>query len=223
MQILIAPSILAADFTRLGEQVTEAEAAGGDWLHIDVMDGQFVPNITMGAQVVAALRRITTLPLDVHLMVVEPERHIDAFARAGANHLIVHLEACPHLHHVLQMIRAAGCRAGVALNPHTPASALSEVMHMVDVVTVMTVNPGWGGQDFLTEVMAKVARLRAMIGECGHPVDLEVDGGISRDTAVTAAEAGANVLVAGSSIFNGTSTIQENVAHLREALRKAVE
>lgn len=223
MSVLIAPSILAADFTRLGEQVQAAAAAGIDWLHIDVMDGRFVPNITMGPLVVAALRRVTSLPLDVHLMIVEPERYINAFAEAGASHITVHVEACPHLHRVLQMIRAAGCRAGVALNPHTPASALAEVMSMVDVVNIMTVNPGWGGQEFLPETMPKIARTRAMIGECRHPVDLAVDGGINQQTALTAAQAGANVLIVGTSIFNNGGTIENNVATLRDVLNQAIE
>lgn len=218
MSILIAPSILAADFTRLGEHVREAEAAGADWIHIDVMDGRFVPNITMGPLVVEAVRRVTTLPLDVHLMIVEPERHLAAFAQAGANAITVHIEASPNLHRTLQEIRALGCKAGVALNPHTPATALAEIMNMVDVINVMTVNPGFGGQVFLPETMSKVARLRAMIGECGHPVDLEVDGGINRETAQTAAQAGANVLIVGTAIFGGAESVAQNVTALRSAL-----
>ncbi len=218
MSVLIAPSILAADFARLGDQIQEAEAAGAELIHIDVMDGRFVPNITMGPVVVAAARRVTNLPLDVHLMIVEPERQIEAFVEAGADALTVHVEASPNLHRTLQMIRGFGLQAGVALNPHTPASALSEIMSMIDVITVMTVNPGWGGQEFLVEMMPKVARLRAMIGDSHHPVNLEVDGGINIHTAMTAAQAGANVLIAGTSVFN-SGKIAKNIEALRQSMR----
>jgi ribulose-phosphate 3-epimerase len=219
MHIKIAPSILAADFARLGEQAKEAEAAGAELLHVDVMDGRFVPNITLGPVVIEALRRSTKLPLDVHLMIVEPERHIEAVANAGATSITVHIEAAPHVHRVLQMIRAAGCKAGVALNPHTPASTLAEILHMIDVIIVMTVNPGWGGQDFLPETMPKVARLRAMLGEARNLIDLEVDGGINTATAVSAVQAGANVLIAGTTLFEGEGTMQQKIAQLRQSFR----
>lgn len=215
---IIAPSILSADFTRLGEQIREAEQAGAGYIHIDVMDGRFVPNITMGPLAVAAARRVTALPLDVHLMIVEPERHIEAFAQAGADIITVHVEASPNLHRTLQMIRALGCRAGVALNPHTPASAVSEVLSVVDLVLVMTVNPGFGGQDFLPEMMTKVTRLRAMIGELSQSIDLEVDGGINPQTAIAAVQAGATVLVAGSSVFNESHSVQHEMEALRASL-----
>ncbi len=215
--IRIAPSILAADFTRLGEQVKEVTQAGADLIHIDVMDGQFVPNITMGPMVTAAVRRVTTLPLDVHLMIYEPDQHIPAFAKAGANILTVHYEACPNLHRTLMHIRSLGCKAGVALNPHTPASALSEIMDMIDQVNVMTVNPGFGGQEFLPSTMPKVARLRAMIGEAGHSIDIEVDGGINPETAIHAVQSGANVLIAGHMIFNNPHSAKAGIDSLRQA------
>jgi ribulose-phosphate 3-epimerase len=219
-QIRIAPSLLAADFTRLGEQVHEAELAGAELIHIDVMDGRFVPNITLGPVVVEAVRRVTKLPLDVHLMIVEPERHIEAFVNAGANSINIHLEASPNLHRTLQMMRELGCRSGVALNPHTPASALSEIMNMVDVILVMTVNPGFGGQSLLEETMPKIAQLRAMIGDTKRPIDLEADGGIDPDTVMTVAQAGANVMIAGTAIFNDTLNVQKGMAALRHALEK---
>lgn len=216
--ILVAPSILSADFTRLGEHIREAEAAGCDLIHIDVMDGRFVPNITMGPMVVEAVRRVTLLPLDVHLMVVEPERHLPAFAAAGADRLSVHIEASPNLHRTLQTIRELGSRVGVAVNPHTPASALSEIMHLLDVIVVMTVNPGFGGQAFLPEMLPKIRQLRAMVEAGGRAVDIEVDGGINVDTAAAAAQAGANVLIAGSAIFTSKHSVQEGVYALRQSL-----
>lgn len=216
--ILIAPSILSADFTRLGDQIREAEAAGADLIHVDVMDGRFVPNLTMGPLVVEACRRVTALPLDVHLMMVEPERHIEAFALAGANRITVHVEAGVHLHRTLQMIRESGCQPGAALNPHTPAAALSTIMNLMDIIIVMTVNPGFGGQEFLPETMPKVAELRAMIGDSGRKIDLEVDGGIHPETAMTAAQSGANVLIAGTAIFSPDFTVREGMTALRGAL-----
>lgn len=197
-QLKIAPSILSADFARLGEQVQEAEKAGAHWIHIDVMDGRFVPNITMGPLVVEAVRRVTDLPLDVHLMIVEPERHIEAFANAGADHIAIHYEATPNVQLALMRIRELGCRAGIAINPHTPASALVDLISMIDLVNVMTVNPGFGGQSYLHEMNAKIARLREMRNE----IDIEVDGGIDAETARAATDAGANVLIAGSYLFN---------------------
>lgn len=218
MPIRIAPSILSADFTRLGEQVREAEAAGGALIHIDVMDGRFVPNITMGPLVVEAVRRVTTLPLDVHLMIVEPDHLLSDFASAGATAITVHWEACPNLHRTLQAIKQLGCRVGVALNPHTPASFLSEVMHMVDEVNVMTVNPGFGGQHFLPETLPKIRQLRQMAGE--RDIDLEVDGGINVDTAAAVVEAGANVLIAGNAIFDGQHSVREGIDALRRMVGK---
>jgi ribulose-phosphate 3-epimerase len=208
---------LSADFTRLGEQVREAEAAGGALIHIDVMDGRFVPNITMGPLVVEAVRRVTSLPLDVHLMIVEPDHLLSDFASAGANAITVHWEACPNLHRTLQAIKQLGCRAGVALNPHTPASFLSEVMHMVDEVNVMTVNPGFGGQQFLPETLPKIHQLRQMAG--AREIDIEVDGGINVETAAAVVGAGANVLIAGNAIFNSQQSVREGI----DALRRAVE
>jgi ribulose-5-phosphate 3-epimerase (EC 5.1.3.1) len=175
--IKVAPSILSADFARLADAVAEAEAAGADYIHVDVMDGQFVPNLTVGPPVVAAIRRVTRLPLDVHLMMVQPERYLRAFADAGANILTVQVEACPHLHRVLQNIRALGMRAGVALNPATPPVMISQVLTDLDLVLVMTVNPGFGGQVFIPTMVPKIAEVRRMLDEAGSPAELEVDGG----------------------------------------------
>ena len=222
MTIRIAPSILAADFARLGAQVAEAEAAGGDLIHVDVMDGRFVPNISMGPMVVEAVRRSTALLLDLHLMIVEPERHIEAFVKAGAGRVTVHVEVSPHLHRTLQLIKSLDCACGVALNPHTPPQFLSEVMHMLDYVLVMTVNPGFGGQDFLPEMLPKIAKLRTMIDDTGRDIDLGVDGGINTETAAQVVAAGANVLIAGSSIFNHEHSVEANMKTLRGALDRPV-
>lgn len=221
--VQVAPSILAADFTQLGAQVKEAQSAGADLIHVDVMDGRFVPNITMGPLVVAALRPITTLPLDVHLMIVEPERYIKAFAEAGADVISVHLEASPNLHRTLQQIRDYGCRVGVAINPHTPAEALGEIITMVDLVNVMTVNPGFGGQSFITSVTSKIARLRAMIGDVHQAIDIEVDGGINLETAHHAVQAGANVLVAGSAVFGHPDGITAGINAIHATLERELE
>lgn len=216
--IRIAPSILAADFTRLGEQIAEAEAAGADYIHIDVMDGRFVPNISVGPLIVQAARRVTQLSLDVHLMILEPERYIQDFAEAGATLISVHVETCPHLHRTVQQIREAGARPSVVLNPHTPAALLKEILPFVDMVLVMTVNPGFGGQEFIPETLPKLRELRQMIEALGRPVDLEVDGGIDAQTAPQVIAQGANVLVAGTSIFRAPG----GVASGMQALRKAV-
>lgn len=216
--VLIAPSILSADFTRLGAQVQEAEAGGAQWIHVDVMDGRFVPNISMGALVVRALRRVTGLPLDVHLMIVEPERYVDQFAEAGADHITVHIEASPHLHRTLQQIHEAGCKAGVAINPHTPARDLSTILPMVDIVNVMTVNPGFGGQEFIPESTEKIQLLRTMILQAQRPIFIEVDGGINSITARRAVAAGADVLIAGTAVFGYADGIKAGIAALRTAL-----
>ena len=215
-KIRIAPSVLAADFTRLGEQIGAAEAAGADLIHFDVMDGRFVPNLTMGPLILEAARRSTTLPIDVHLMMIEPDHMLPAFAKAGASRINVHWEACPNLHRTLQSIRALGCKTGVAVNPHTPAAFLSEIMHMLDAVLVMTVNPGFGGQEFLPETLPKIRAFREMI--TGREVDLVVDGGINPATMNTVVEAGADVLIIGSALFNAESSISEAMVSLRRVL-----
>lgn len=218
--IRIAPSVLAADFARLGEQIAEAEAAGSDLIHFDVMDGRFVPNITMGPVVLEAVRRTTTLPIDVHLMMIEPDHMLPAFAKAGANRIDVHIEACPNLHRTLQTIKALGCKAGVAINPHTPASFLSEVMPMLDAVLVMTVNPGFGGQEFLPETLPKIRTLRQMIEANAREdsVEIAVDGGINRETAPRVVEAGATMLVIGSALFSPKHSIAEGMSAMRRVL-----
>ncbi len=214
MATLIAPSILSADFGRLAEEIRAAEAAGADLIHVDVMDGRFVPNITIGPLVVEAARRATRLPLDVHLMIVEPEKYIDAFAKAGAARLSVHAEACPHLHRTLQQIKAAGSMPAVALNPSTPLCAIEEVLGEVGMVLVMSVNPGFGGQSFIPQALDKIARLRALIQARGLSVDIEVDGGIAPSTAGRVVAAGANVLVAGNAVFR-TGDYAKAIAALR--------
>lgn len=217
-QIKIAPSILAADFTRLGEEVQAVTEHGADMIHIDVMDGRFVPNLSMGAMVAEAVNRVTDVPLDVHLMVYEPERHIDAFLKAGADIITVHLEATPNVHRALMQILEAGCKAGIALNPHTPAHDLIDLMPMVDLINVMTVNPGFGGQHFIEGMKSKIARIRAMIGDTRREIDLEVDGGINYETAMAAAQAGANVLVVGSYLFKHADGIKAGMASLTDVL-----
>jgi ribulose-phosphate 3-epimerase len=216
--IRIAPSILSADFARLGEQLSEAQAAGADLIHFDVMDGRFVPNITMGPVILQAARRSTALPIDVHLMMVEPEHMLEAFAQAGASRIDVHWETCPNLHRTLQAIRALGCQAGVAINPHTPAAFLSEILHLVDAVLVMTVNPGFGGQAFLPETLPKLRALRQMIGERGLNVEIAVDGGINPETAAQVVSAGAAMLVVGSAVFTPRASVQDSISAMRRAL-----
>ncbi|MGC4117159.1 MAG: ribulose-phosphate 3-epimerase [Myxococcales bacterium] len=215
MPVLIAPSILSADFGRLAEEIGAVEKAGADLVHVDVMDGRFVPNITIGPLVVEAAKRATRLPLDVHLMIVEPERYLEAFAKAGASRLTVHAEACPHLHRTLQQIRAAGAMPAVALNPSTPLAAIEEVLPEVGMVLVMSVNPGFGGQRFIPSAVDKIRRLRAMVLERGLSVDIEVDGGIAPETAAQVVAAGANVLVAGNAVFKSKS-YAEAIAALRQ-------
>ena len=216
-EIRIAPSILSADFARLGDSIAEAEAAGADWVHVDVMDGHFVPNITIGVPVVAALRKVTKLPLDVHLMIERPDRYIEAFAGAGADWLTVHVEAERHLHRTVDAIRRLGARAGVSLNPGTPPTALDEILPWVDLVLVMSVNPGFGGQRFIPTSSAKIAAVRRAIDGGGHDVLIEVDGGISPTTAGEVVRAGADVLVAGAAVYGGDASVRENIAALRAA------
>lgn len=214
---LIVPSILSADVARLGEQVREAEAGGADRIQIDVMDGRFVPNITFGPLVVEAIRPLTSLPLEAHLMIVEPERYVEDFARAGADVIIVHQEVSPHLHRTVQQIKQLGKAAGVAINPATPAGMLEEILPDLDLVLAMTVNPGFGGQDFIP-ILSKLRRLRQMINVQRPGCDLEVDGGIHAQTAPLVVEAGANVLVAGSSVYNNRESVADAIKRLRESL-----
>ncbi len=213
----IAPSILAADFTCLGDQVRQAQEAGADLIHIDIMDGRFVPNITMGPLVVEAVAKVARIPLDVHLMIVEPERYIQQFAECGAHAISVHVEACPHLHRTLAQIRELGCKPGVALNPHTPATSLSEVLGMISHINVMTVNPGFGGQGFISETMHKIRQLREMILASGYDIEIEVDGGINTETIAAAVNAGANIIIAGTCIFGHSEGIAAGIEALRSA------
>jgi ribulose-phosphate 3-epimerase len=215
-RVKIAPSILSADFARLGEEVRAIEAAGADYVHVDVMDGRFVPNITIGPVVVEAVRQSTQLPLDVHLMIVEPEKYLQDFAKAGANFLTVHVEVAPHLHRVLQQIRDLGARPSVVLNPSTPLSSIEEVLADVEMILLMSVNPGFGGQSFIPHTVDKVRRLRRMLEKNGLSTDIEVDGGINPQTARQVVEAGANVLGAGTAVF-GSKDYRSAIAALRGA------
>jgi len=215
-EIVIAPSILACDFGRLSDEIQAVTDAGADWIHVDVMDGHFVPNITIGPRIVEAARDATQLPLDVHLMIEQPERYIETFVKSGATTVGVHAEACPHLHRTIAQIREAGARASVTINPGTPASAIEPVLGDVDQVLVMTVNPGFGGQRFIPGTLAKVETLRGWIQDRGLAVALEVDGGITEDTIGSAARAGANAFVAGTAIF-GAPDYREAIAALRQA------
>jgi len=217
-QVKLAPSILSANFARLGEQVAEATKAGADYIHVDVMDGRFVPNLTIGAPVVAAIRSWTNLPLDVHLMIKAPEHQITQFADAGADIITVHIEACPHIHRVVQAIKESGIKAGVALNPGTPIDTLNEILTSLDLVLVMTVNPGFGGQTFIEDMLDKIARLRAELDKRGLATELEVDGGINAEIAPRVVQAGARVLVAGAAVFNSKQTVKEALEKIRASL-----
>jgi len=217
-KVKLAPSILSADFGRLGEQVAEATKAGADYIHVDVMDGHFVPQITIGAPVVAAIRRWTNLPLDVHLMIEAPELEVNQFADAGADIITVHVEACSHIHRVVQLIKGLGVKAGVSLNPATPVDTLDEILSELDLVLVMTVNPGFGGQAFIEGTLDKISRLRAELDRRGLAAELEVDGGINAETAPRVVKAGARVLVAGAAVFSSQQTVQEALDKIRASL-----
>jgi ribulose-phosphate 3-epimerase len=216
MSVKIAPSILSADFARLAEALKTAEEGGADWIHVDVMDGHFVPNLTIGAPVVKALRKETSLPLDVHLMIEKPEKLIEAFVAAGADYLTVHVEASTHLHRTIERIRELGAKPGVSLNPGTPLSAISEILPYVDLVLVMSVNPGFGGQRYIPTSTAKIAALKKMLDERGlWGVEIEVDGGVTVKTAPEVVAAGATTLVAGAAVFNSEGSVRDNIAALK--------
>jgi ribulose-phosphate 3-epimerase len=217
-KIKIAPSILSADFARLGEQVAEATKAGADLIHVDVMDGHFVPQITIGALVVAAIRKYTKLPLDVHLMIESPEEQIAQFTKAGADIITVHIEPCPHIHRVIQIIKATGVKAGISLNPATSLSMLDEILPEVDLVLVMTVNPGFGGQTFIESTLDKIARLRKELDRRKLNIELEVDGGINIKTAPRVVSCGATALVAGAAVFSSGESVEEAIKKLRQSL-----
>jgi ribulose-phosphate 3-epimerase len=218
---IIAPSILSADLAQLADEIARCEAGGADWIHVDVMDGRFVPNLTFGAKVIETVRRLTSLPIDVHLMVVEPERYFEDFAAAGATGLTIHPEVSPHLHRQLTRIRELGCAAGAAINPATPLAAVSEVVAELDLLLVMSVNPGFGGQQFIPASVDKVRRARAMLDAAGREAWLQVDGGISRETIAAVWEAGANAFVAGQAIF-GAADPKEEIEALRSRTRVVV-
>ena len=216
--VKIAPSILTADFLHLGEQIAAAQQAGVDYIHVDVMDGRFVPNLTIGPLITAALRRATSLPLDVHLMIVEPERYIEDFAKAGADIITVHQEVSPHLHRTLQAIRDLGCRAGISINPATPVNTLDDAIYACDLVLVMTVNPGFGGQSLIPEAVHKISQVRGMVQDRGLNVEIEADGGINARTIASVVQAGAETIVAGSAVYRPGISVADAVAELRSAV-----
>tara|TARA_B100001123_G_scaffold277429_1_gene308620 strand:+ start:412 stop:1080 length:669 start_codon:yes stop_codon:yes gene_type:complete len=214
--ILISPSVLAADFSKLGEEIQLVSEEGADLIHLDVMDGHFVPNLSFGADIIKGIRGFSNLPFDVHLMIENPEHYVDAYLEAGANFITVHPEATPHIHSVLQKIHKAGVKTGIALNPGTPIEALENVIDIIDLILVMTVNPGFGGQSFLSSQLPKISKIRTIIDDGGHSIDLSVDGGINPITAKLAIDAGANILVAGTSIFKaGDETYSKSIKRLR--------
>ena len=219
MNVRIAPSVLSADFGRLADDVARCEDGGADWMHVDVMDGRFVPNLTFGAKIIETLKRLTKLPLDVHLMVVEPENYFDSFVAAGASVLTIHQEAAPHLHRQLHRIRELGCRAGAAINPSTPVESLRDVVADLDLLLVMTVNPGYGGQRFIEASVDRIARARRMLDAANSPAALEVDGGIGRETIARCWRAGADTFVAGNAIFSSGDT----AAEIRELRARCAE
>ena len=217
--VKIAPSILAADFSRLGQQAEEATRAGADYIHVDVMDGHFVPNITMGPVVVEGLRASTHLPLNVHLMIEEPDRYIPDFVTAGANHIIIHSESSRHLHRVIHHVKEAGLQVGIAVNPSTPLAAIEELLPYVDIVLVSTVNPGFAGQKLIQEALGKISRLRSLIVQEGYKAEIQVDGGINAETAPAAVRAGATILVAGTAVFNKNGSVEAGVKRLRDSIK----
>ena len=222
MSVKLAPSILSADFARLADGVAQAEEAGADWIHVDVMDGHFVPNITIGPPVVAALRRVTKLPLDVHLMIERPDQYVASFAEAGAHCITVHQEASVHLHRTIQQIHGLKCRAGVAINPATPVHLLDDILPFVDLVLIMSVNPGFGGQQFIETSPAKIRSLKdRLVAQGLGRVEIEVDGGVAPDTAVKVVTAGASILVAGAAVFNKEASVARNIGDLRKAVASA--
>ena len=218
MAVGIVPSVLSADFTRLGDQVREAEEAGAQRIQVDVMDGHFVPNITMGPMIVNAVRQCTTLAVEAHLMISNPEQYIEEFAKAGADFIIIHQEVSPHLHRIIQQIKTAGKMAGVALTPSTPVFMLEDILSMLDMALIMTVNPGFGGQEFIPEMLPKIKRLREIIDQQELHCDIEVDGGIHEKTVPLVVDAGANLLVAGSAVYNEHESVAEAIARLRNAI-----
>ena len=219
MNVRIAPSVLSADFGRLADDIARCENGGADWIHVDVMDGRFVPNLTFGAKIIETLKRLTKLPLDVHLMVVEPENYFDSFVKAGASVLTIHQEAAPHLHRQLHRIRELGCRAGASVNPSTPVESLRDVVADLDLLLVMTVNPGYGGQRFIEASVDRIARARRMLDAANSPAALEVDGGIGRETIARCWRAGADTFVAGNAIFSSADT----AAEIRELRARCAE
>ena len=221
MTVRIAPSILSADFARLADEIAMCEVGGADWIHIDVMDGQFVPNLTFGAKVIETVRKVTDLPLDVHLMVREPENYFDSFARAGATTMTIHVETAPHLHRQLMRIKELGCRAGAVVNPATPVDTLRDVIAHLDLLLIMSVNPGFSAQSFIPASLAKIARAREMLDAARSTADLEVDGGIGRDTIRDVWRAGADAFVAGNAIFSATDPMAE-ISELRKLCSETV-
>jgi ribulose-phosphate 3-epimerase len=222
MSFIIAPSILSADFRFLGDQVNQAVAAGADWIHVDVMDGSFVPNISFGANIVKTVRKITTLPIDVHLMIVNPEHHLKDFVAAGANHITVHYETCPHIQRTLATIRELGASPSIVINPGTPVEILRELTHDFEMVLLMTVNPGFGGQTFLPGMYGKIRRMKTLLDETGSQAIIQVDGGIDSATINACYQAGARNFVAGSAIFNHKEGIAAGIKALREAVRQSI-